>query len=626
MAFLAAAGLLVAVTGAVLWRRWQPAAPPVVDDPRLTYATPYRNVHPDVQYVGDATCALCHPTQTDSYRHHPMGRSLAPVAQIVAEHRYDKAAGNPVNAFDLELWMDRRGDRLIERQVRRGPQGEVQTQVEDEILYTVGSNTRGRSFFAVRDGRVFQTSVSWFTQGGTWDLAPGRRENQLAGRPVTPACLFCHTNQAEPVPFALNHYRPPLFRGYAIGCERCHGPGELHAARRERGEVVNGLDDTIVNPRDLEPALREAVCQQCHLEGESRVLRRHRDFFDFRPGLPLHLFWSVFVKPAELTHDYEAVSHVEQMYVSRCFQAGRGKLGCISCHDPHEAPAADKKAGFYRKRCLTCHEQKGCSLPEPARRQREKDDSCIACHMPRMRSADIAHTAVTDHRVRRVAEPGPKDEGPMRLPPGKSFLTHFHQDLVAPNDPGVSRDLGLALVELGQMVPQVQRQLAREALGRLEDAVKAEPNDPPAWTAYASALFTEGRPKEALAALEAALARAPEYESALSKAANLAEMLQLPDAAVAYGRRLLAVNPHYALYHQDQARRLANNRQWAEAVTECETVLRYNPADLKTRQLLVLIHARSGDRERARKEFEALIALAPPEPAALRQWFAELLR
>src|SRR5258708_34818156 len=30
------------------------SAPPVSDDPRLAYSGPYRNVHPDVQYVGDA--------------------------------------------------------------------------------------------------------------------------------------------------------------------------------------------------------------------------------------------------------------------------------------------------------------------------------------------------------------------------------------------------------------------------------------------------------------------------------------------------------------------------------------------------------------------------------------------
>ena len=43
----------------------------------------------------------------------------------------------------------------------------------------------------------------------------------------------------------LNRYEPPIFQGHAIGCERCHGPGELHASR---GEESAGTDLTIVNP------------------------------------------------------------------------------------------------------------------------------------------------------------------------------------------------------------------------------------------------------------------------------------------------------------------------------------------------------------------------------------------
>ena len=92
------------------------------------------------------------------------------------------------------------------------------------------------------------------------------------------------------------------------------------------------LDDTIVNPRRLEPALREAVCQQCHLQGRLRIQRRGREPFDFRPGLPLHLFWSVFVQPPEATRDRKAVTHVEQMMASRTSgRTGRTRTGPTRC-------------------------------------------------------------------------------------------------------------------------------------------------------------------------------------------------------------------------------------------------------------------------------------------------------
>src|SRR5260370_19135382 len=48
------------------------------EDPRLTFATPYRNVRPDVKYVGDAACVRCHARQRKTYRKHPMGLSLPP--------------------------------------------------------------------------------------------------------------------------------------------------------------------------------------------------------------------------------------------------------------------------------------------------------------------------------------------------------------------------------------------------------------------------------------------------------------------------------------------------------------------------------------------------------------------
>src|SRR5262249_22226625 len=87
-------------------------------------------------------------------------------------------------------------------------------------------------------------------------------------RPITPECLACHANRADAVPHAVNNFRKPIFEGYAIGCERCHGPGELHVRTSDK------LD--IVDPKRLAPALRDSVCEQCHLSGVGRILRHGR--------------------------------------------------------------------------------------------------------------------------------------------------------------------------------------------------------------------------------------------------------------------------------------------------------------------------------------------------------------
>src|SRR5262249_45438115 len=146
-------------------------------------------------------------------------------------------------------------------ETRRDPHGQVLTAVEAEVQYVVGSGRRGQTYLIDRDGYLFQSPITWYPQERRWDLSPGyRKENAHSTRVVTEQCLFCHANRVEQVKTSVNRFEPPLFRGQSIGCERCHGPGALHV---RRPEVVDGRDLTIVNPRHLEPALRESVCEQC---------------------------------------------------------------------------------------------------------------------------------------------------------------------------------------------------------------------------------------------------------------------------------------------------------------------------------------------------------------------------
>jgi hypothetical protein len=68
------------VTGWLLFRGsrvHQRAAEPVLQG-QLSL---YRNTRPDVKYVGDQSCATCHPAHAETYRQHPMSHSFAPVAR-----------------------------------------------------------------------------------------------------------------------------------------------------------------------------------------------------------------------------------------------------------------------------------------------------------------------------------------------------------------------------------------------------------------------------------------------------------------------------------------------------------------------------------------------------------------
>jgi tetratricopeptide (TPR) repeat protein len=572
----------------------------------LTFATPYRNVRPEVRYVGDAECVRCHRPIAESYARHPMGRSLAPLAEAAPVERYERSAGNPFEAFGLLHGIEQRGQRTIHYEARLRGDGRPVARAEADIQFVLGSGTRGRAYLIENEGRLFQSSASWYVTTQKWALPPGYQDSDRHfDRPITPECLACHGNRADAVPHAVNAFRKPIFKGYAIGCERCHGPGELHVRTSDR------LD--IVDPKRLAPPLRDSVCEQCHLSGVGRILRRGRGLDDFRPGLPLHLFWSVFVKK-DRSGGRKLLSHAEAMHESRCYQKSDGELGCISCHDPHFLPTAAERVSYYRGRCLECHGQKGCSLALAERQT--KQDSCMACHMTSVNPTDVAHVTIADHSIPRTPDaagnladlvPSAHDHVP---------VVHFHRALAGPADEDVSRELGIVLSDLSRL--ELNREYARLALPMLDRAIEADQADVRALEARGCALWIDARYPEALATFDKALAVSPDEETTLVNAGTLATSLGRFDRAVGYWERVLALNPWPAGYHYEMARVRVSRGEWNEAIRECDASVRRNVAHLDARRLLIDSLLQSGDRARAERELDVLLGFDPPDAEALR--------
>lgn len=586
---LIAAGviLLLLLGGFALWKRDSgprlSSVGPRSGDPRLEYAGPFQNIHPEVRYVGDARCAECHDDIARTYHQHPMARSLLPLTDKAQQPPLDEVHHNPFEALGRRFQVEIRGEQSWHRQELSGNTSQAR-RPENEVHYSIGSGTRGYSYLTNHEGFLFQSPISWYAQKQSWDLSPGFREAMLPGRPVAGMCLFCHAHRAQIDEDSENHYQEPIFLGHGIGCERCHGPGERHVDNPGQRDPKTGVDHTIVNPRHLEPALREAVCEQCHLAGEARFLRHGRKMYDFRPGLPLGQFWSIFVHAYNNGQEDKAVNHVEQMHLSRCFQASAGKLGCLSCHDPHVAVGPERRVAHYRARCLSCHEQHGCSLPSAVRRQTQADDSCIACHMPRYSAVDIAHAAATNHRiVRQAPSPDAPNAASSSSPP--SFV---------PFDPADSdrleverqRDLGIALVQLISWDKLDLLTCPLSPLPLLEQAIQYDPDDVDAWEAKGGALMMQRRYRESLAAFETVLARSPRRERSLVQAASLAQQLQDKQASRHYWERLVAVNPWMKTYRQNLAQVLADQKAWEDCRRQCEAWQRLDPGSLEARALL----------------------------------------
>jgi predicted CXXCH cytochrome family protein len=653
LAALAAGGLVLAA----LTRR-PTVEVPAADPPLRALTSPFLNTRPGVRYVGDAACAGCHRKISRSYHSRPMGRSAGPADG--GPERYPAVAEAP----HLWLSVERRGGRVYHKVVYRDAAGKAIPGLgpaEAEVAFAMGSGAQGRSYLVNRDGYLFQSPISWYhhtraglagtgagTAGvlaapagegpllaasalfpgraGDWDLSPTYRERfQHFNRPILDRCVYCHADGATPVEGADNRYRLDPGGLRPIGCERCHGPGELHVRSRRRGDDPGAVDRTIVNPRHLGPALREAVCEQCHLVGEAAIVRRGRSLQGYRPGLPLHEVVRVFIFPAELADNYRAVGHPQQLQVSACFQKSNGKLGCTSCHDPHAEPPPDARVAHYRRACLKCHDEDACHLSRAERQRQSPRDSCVQCHMPRAASSDVAHAAVTDHRILR--SPGKAPRTKPELGPGDAPLLAFHRDPVRGPDPELDRDLGLALVQVSDRFdPRYEETLLGRARVLLKRALDRAPGDVAAAAGQGRALVTLQRPAEGLAVLEQAVARAPRDETALHGAARAALALRRLDAALGYARRLVEVNPWSADYRALLASIQAEREDWDGALEAARAALALDPADIKARTVLVSRHLARNDRAAARAEFGRLLALGPPQEADLRIWFEKRTR
>jgi hypothetical protein len=598
-----------------------PSNPELVQGPSR-----FKNLHPAVEYVGDSACVACHADIAESFRRHPMGRSLAPVT---AKSAFGSPTRKTLASFEsggLHYAVEDKGGRVVHREESRGADGTVIVEREAEARFALGSGTRGTSFLLDQGGYLTQSAISWLAMVNRWGISPGYETvNPHFERPISNECLFCHANRYHAVTETSNKYRQPPFSGSAIGCERCHGPGSLHVKKREPRE--DGEDATIVNPRRLEPVLRDAVCEQCHLKGDVRIVRDGHDYLDFRPGLPLYRMLTVFFHEENLGERVQAVGHVEQMGLSRCATASDGKLACISCHDPHKLPAAEERVAYYRSRCLECHGSKPCALRAKTRLTRSPSDDCVSCHMPRAAAEDIAHAATTDHRIPRVAKTDAATgnaKPPARPPSGR--LVDFHRGVRGAADrENIDRDFGVALAWLASDLggSEAGVTVAQDALAKLNPVVQAKPADLIARESRAMALSLTGKSQEALEILQSVLAESPRREGTLVFAALLAGRTGRRDDAIALWRRALELNPGISARQFELATLLADKLQWAEAADACRAALAANPLHTRSRKLLIRCCLKTGEPERARAELEVLCRLEPKEREALQQWFAE---
>jgi Tfp pilus assembly protein PilF len=391
-----------------------------------------------LDYVGNETCAACHRPIYDSYAATAMARTSGPAAPNVIEGSFDHGPSG------VSYQVRRQGRDAFLSYDRPGPRQLHGTQ---QLKYYIGSNTRGRTFLFAIDRFLYQSPINYYAAKQAWEMSPGYahvREMEL-NRPVDATCLFCHASRVEPAESGTsNRFAGEAFLQPGIGCERCHGPGSNH---------VKGLGP-MINPARLAGERRDSVCHQCHLKGEARIATRHRSGEDYVPGDVFSDYVAIFVREDAASDRLGAISQVEALALSACKRRSGEALSCITCHDPHVQLGESRKSEYYRARCLGCH--------APMAEHYPRQPDCAACHMPRIDSADIGHTMVTDHRIVRTRRPESQATGSGRL------IEFGRQQPRA-------RELGLAY---GEMALRGDAGAAREAFQRLQELLPSTAGDP----------------------------------------------------------------------------------------------------------------------------------------------------
>jgi tetratricopeptide (TPR) repeat protein len=176
----------------------------------------------------------------------------------------------------------------------------------------------------------------------------------------------------------------------------------------------------IVNPIKLPVERRDAVCMQCHLEGNAAIERAGKHLCEYRPGDDLSDYIQYYILADNKGTGLRATSQFEALSQSVCKKKSGDAISCISCHDPHLQVKPDERVSFYRAKCLACHGKAFGAMHHADR------PDCTSCHMPASLSTDVAHTEVTDHRILRRPTSTPMLENAFAQPTTPKLVPFPH--------------------------------------------------------------------------------------------------------------------------------------------------------------------------------------------------------
>jgi predicted CXXCH cytochrome family protein len=575
----------------------------------------------DAGYVGPEACAGCHRDIWQTYRRTGMARSFYRPSPTNTVEDYTKTNTFYHKASDSYFSMLRRDGKYYQRRHQIDFAGKQVNVVEKQIDFIMGSGNHVRAYLH-RTGRntLVELPLAWYAgKGGYWAMNPGydRPNHDGFRRTITYDCMFCHNGYPEipsghDQPFAEPVYAGALPEG--IDCQRCHGPGSKHArVARAAGATRDEIRNSIVNPSRLSAERQMEVCMQCHLETTSfplpnSIQRYERGPFSYKPGEPLGAFILSFDHAAGKGRDdkFEIVNAAYRLRRSACFLKSNGALRCTTCHNPHDIPRGEAAARHYTAVCRQCHT--ATFDKQVASGKHPRSAGCADCHMPKRRTEDVVHVAMTDHYIQRrkpagdlLAEMAERHETEGDGYRGEVVLYYPEQ---LPHTP--ENDLYLALAQV------IQRSNLERGIAQLTAAVEQHPPERAEYCLeLAEAWRNNGQLGKALPLYEEAVRRNPKLVVGLQKLGTALRRSGRYTEAEESLQRAASLAPDNAFtWHELGLTYRAQGKQ-PDALTALERAVALDPDMSEAYNNLGIIRLAGGEQARAETAFREAIRIQP---------------
>ncbi len=494
----------------------------------------------------------------------------------------------PSHSFNAQ--MDRhfatftQDGKLFQSEYQLAPDGTDIFRDTHQIEWVIGAGTNGFGTVIRRGDYLFQGPQSFYSKPKIWGPSPGYESIDLGfNRPIQAGCIFCHSGRPRPIANTNGEFDNKPFSELAIGCENCHGPGASHVAAMKNGSSQGHKSLHIVNPAHLTPNLADNICMACHQTGDTRVLKPGKTYQDFRPGQPLDDTLSILmVPPTPITPpNADHVEHYYSMTLSKCYRESKGRLSCITCHDPHTEPSREEAPAYFNKKCLTCHTDHSCKLPLNVRQQSEPADNCVGCHMAKRDIGVISHSSATNHRIlARPDEPFPAITFQQALP---SLPDLIHLDPV-PGREGNSPPMLTLLEAYGELAANRPEYVA-PYLKVLDELNRTQPENALVQASLGRKELKEGNYQVAADHLKHALQIGPPQASTYADLSEALAKLNQPDESLPLLEKAIALDPYDPVIQKTLVVRLIQSKQYARALTALEQYLEVFPQDSFMREM-----------------------------------------